>query len=119
MGRWVRHRQRRAAGVGGPPAQLPGAADLATGGPMKVRAKARVTAITTHESGDVSVTFHGVAPRFEKDADGKYVMVQNENADFAAASPSFNLQITINKDRPASGAFAAGAEYYVDFTPAE
>ncbi len=43
---------------------------------------------------------------------------KGENADFADATPSGQLQITISKGRPAAEFFEPGKSYYLDFSEA-
>ncbi len=44
---------------------------------------------------------------------------EGENADYAKATPSGNLQIYIDASTPAVNFFEQGKEYYLDFTKVE
>jgi hypothetical protein len=44
---------------------------------------------------------------------------EGENKDFADATPSGSLELTINRGRPAADVFKPGQEFYVDITPVD
>jgi hypothetical protein len=78
---------------------------------MKVRAKMRCNSITKTGYGNGQ---HGVTVElgavYSSDP-------RSENKDFAAATPTASLKMTIDPGRPASEAFDVNREYYVDITP--
>lgn len=68
---------------------------------MRVRAKMRCGTVTNREhASDVELNAVHSAT--------------GENADFADATPSGKLTLTISKGRPAIAAFTPGTEYYVE-----
>lgn len=44
---------------------------------------------------------------------------EGENADFCKATPSGNLEISVDKETPAAEFFTPGQEYYLTFQKAE
>lgn len=77
---------------------------------MQVRAKMRVTSITT--SGDAKKPNVVVKLGAVYSSDP-----QSENKSFANATPSGSCELSIDAGRPAASAFHQGEEFYVDLTP--
>lgn len=73
----------------------------------KVRAKVRCNSITDYGN-YVSLQVSAV---YGKD--------NSENGNFAKATPTLNLTMSIDAGMPASGFFKPGDYYYLDFIPTE
>lgn len=73
--------------------------------PAVIRAKVKVSEVTTPYAGAEQVKGHAVYDGSE------------ENASYSKFTPAFDFNITITNPT-AHGFFQAGKSYYVDFTPA-
>lgn len=74
---------------------------------MRVRAKFSCNRVTEFTGGYKSVEFNAVHS------------TTGENKDFAEATPSGKLELSISPGRPAADAFKPGKEYYLDITPVD
>lgn len=74
--------------------------------PITVRAKFQVDAITTRQGGYKEIKLRAVCSS------------TGENKDFADATPTGEMTMSISPNRPAGDVFKPGDQFYLDFTKA-